>query len=61
VRATVLGVGAVFLANLDASAFTLAVPLLHHAFPGSPVRRSLAPRSGSPLTAGGWCSRVSRA
>jgi predicted MFS family arabinose efflux permease len=38
-RTVVVGLGAVFLANLDASAFTLAVPLLHHAFPAEPAGR----------------------
>src|SRR5262249_27515750 len=31
--AIAVGIGTVFLANVDASAFTLAVPLLHRAFP----------------------------
>lgn len=35
--AAAVGIGAVFLANLDASAFTLAVPLLHRAFPATPA------------------------
>jgi MFS family permease len=35
--AAAVGIGAVFLANLDASAFTLAVPLLHRAFPAAPA------------------------
>jgi predicted MFS family arabinose efflux permease len=35
--AAAVGIGTVFLANLDASAFTLAVPLLHRAFPAAPA------------------------
>lgn len=35
--AIAVGIGTVFLANVDASAFTLAVPLLHRAFPAAPA------------------------
>jgi len=44
--AIAVGIGAVFLANVDASAFTLAVPLLHRAFPAAPAGQLSLVQSG---------------
>src|SRR5215475_14591118 len=44
--AIAVGIGAVFLANVDARAFTLAVPLLHRAFPTAPAGQLSLVQSG---------------